>query len=286
MVKGNRILAALAVVFAVLVGGRTAAQPDKEKGYQSPYSVKFTIPTEELCADFNKGFRADPHEESSVPYTDWYSPKIRKEFGAWGPPARSYPAPAGLAARSTEWKRERVIAAGLKFQGYGYQHHHIPDWDPPADWPWKETKGGHNGKGVDCSNFTALAYNFGLGLKFTGDVHHQAELAEIETKPVAIRPKRIEKPKSYTELVQTLKTGDLLFIHPRDKETLVSHVVLWVGAIGQAPDQTPLILDSHGDGVKDSNGVSIPNGIQLRPFLENSWYFQSASHALRIVSTD
>ena len=50
------------------------------------------------------------------------------------------------------------------------------------------------------------------------------------------------------------------------------------------PDGTPLILDSHGEGVKDSNGKSIPCGINLRPFRKNSWYFKSASHAHRLFT--
>src|SRR5262245_28140682 len=63
----------------------------------------------------------------------------------------------------------------------------------------------------------------------------------------------------------------------------ISHVVIWVGGVGRGPDVTPLILDSHGGGVKDANGASIPCGIQLRPFRERSWYNESASHAIRIL---
>lgn len=65
----------------------------------------------------------------------------------------------------------------------------------------------------------------------------------------------------------------------------ISHVVLWVGSIGKAPDNVPLVLDSHGDGVKDSKGKFIPDGIQLRPFHEQSWYYNNSSHALRILQT-
>ena len=53
--------------------------------------------------------------------------------------------------------RQRVIAVALRFQGYHYQHHHVPDWDPPADWPYKESPLGKQSKGVDCSNFTSFA---------------------------------------------------------------------------------------------------------------------------------
>jgi hypothetical protein len=46
----------------------------------------------------------------------------------------------------------------------------------------------------------------------------------------------------------------------------------------------PLIIDSHGEDVRDSQGQFIPCGVQLRPFRENSWYNRSASHALRVFS--
>ena len=36
-------------------------------------------------------------------------------------------------------------------------------------------------------------------------------------------------------------------------------------------------------GVRDSRGASVPCGIHLRPFREDSWYNRSASHALRLL---
>lgn len=272
----------------VLVGGLPlagAGDQGKEAPYRSPYSVAFTIPLKELTGDFDNGQRGDAAQQSSVALANWYSKEVRDRYGVWGPPARHYPPPAGLAERSLEWKQQRVIAAALRFQGYGYQHHHVPDWDPPADWPWKKVRSGHNGKGVDCSNFTAFAYNLALGLKMTGDVKKQAAAVElagsVKGANATTRIERIDKPATYAELVKTLCTGDLLFIHNKEKE--ISHVVLWVGPIGQAPDKTPLILDSHGEGVKDSSGQTIPDGIHLRPFRESSWYYRSSSHALRIL---
>jgi squalene-hopene/tetraprenyl-beta-curcumene cyclase len=263
--------------------------PAKEKeraDYRSPYSVKFTLPLKDLVGDLENSERGDYRKASTFAFAEWSGKRVLDAYGPWGPPARHFPAPEKLAERSLEWQRQRVIAVGLRFQGYGYQHHHIPDWDPPKDWPWKETKGGHNGKGVDCSNFTAFVYNLGLGIKPTGNVKKQADQLEHPGPGPnkTTHALRIEKPATYAELTRTLQTGDLLFI--RNKKGEISHVVLWVGAIGQAPDGSPLILDSHGDGVKDSNGNSIPHGIYLRPFRENSWYFQSASHAIRVLHAE
>jgi hypothetical protein len=48
----------------------------------------------------------------------------------------------------------------------------------------------------------------------------------------------------------------------------------------------PLILDSTGSGAKDSNGVTIPDGVHLRAFKRSVWYFTQASHVLRIIPED
>ncbi len=265
----------------LLIDAAVATEPPA-KPYESPYSVKFSVPVSSLLKDI-QGARGNSKDESSCPYSEWYSKSTRDRYGAWGPPAHQYPAPSEIVDKPLQWRRERVIAVALRFQGYGYQHHHVPDWDPPKGWPWKETAVGHNGKGVDCSNLTAFVYNLGFGLKPTGAIKEQSELTEFpgpgpgKTTPV----ERIELPKSYAELVKTLKTGDLVYIRSRKGE--VSHVVLWVGDIGRAPGDTPLILDSHGEGVKDAQGTVIPCGVHLRPFAENSWYFKSASHAIRVL---
>lgn len=217
-----------------------------------------------------------------MPFSDWYSDRVRERYKAWGPPARRFDAPEAAAGRPPEWLRERVVAVALRFEGYGYQHHHVPDWDPPAGWPWKPTATGRNGKGVDCSNFTAFVYNLALGLKPTGDVQDQAELRSFPGPGGTRVPvRRIARPDGHDALVRTLRTGDLLYIRNREGE--VSHVVLWVGPIGRSPDGTPLVLDSHGQDLKDGRGGTIPPGIRLRPFRRDSWYARNASHALRVI---
>lgn len=251
--------------------------------YQSPYSVTFVNDSAELIGDLKTTPRGDPHLESTIPFAEWSSHKVRQKYEAWGPPARHYPPMPGFNDRSAEWKRERVIAVALRFQGYGYQHHHIPDWNPPAGWPWKEVRSGHNGKGVDCSNFTAFVYNQAFGIKMGGGIHEQAEETHAHGpgENHQTRIQKIDLPKDYDQLQKTLKTGDLLYI--RNKEGKIAHVVLWVGSIGNNPTREPLIIDSHGEGVKDSQGNSIPHGVHLRPFNKDSWYFHGASHAHRII---
>ncbi|MBM4072531.1 MAG: hypothetical protein FJ271_26915 [Planctomycetes bacterium] len=258
----------------------SGVQPAAQEKYDSPYALAFSHPRAELLSGF-QGRRGDPRQSSIVPFADWYSAHTRKQYGHWGPPARHYQAPQSIAGRSLEWRRERVIAVAARYIGYGYQHHHLPDWDPPAGWPWAKTATGHNGKGVDCSNFTAFVYNVGFGIKPSSAIGKQAQGLDIPGPGKAIRAKRIDLTGDYDDLVKTLQTGDLLFIRNRSEK--ISHVVLWVGGIGRAPDNVPLILDSHGDGVKDSSGHFIPAGVHLRPFREKSWYFRSASHAIRIL---
>lgn len=257
-----------------------------QNAYKSPYSVKFSFKEEELIGDLIKGPRADWKDSATVSFSDWYDPANQARWGYRGPGAKHFNPPSGLASKSPQWSRERVIATGMRFIGYTYQHHHVPDWDPPADWPRDTEQKTPPGKGLDCSNFTAFVYNFALGIKPTGDVKKQAEMMESpgpgpnRTLPV----KRIELPKFFDEFESTLLTGDLLYV--KNTSGNLSHVVLWVGKIGEAPDGNPLILDSTGGGNYDAKGNEIPDGIQLRAFTPRSWYFKQASHVLRIIPED
>lgn len=276
--------------FALCVSLRGAdAQPApaaevKAAEYVSPYKVRFTHSLSELIGDVIEGRRGDPKEESSVPFSEWYSPEVLKRYHAWGAPAKHFPAPENIESKSADWKRERVLAVALHYTGISYQHHHIPNWNPPADWPWKKVGRGRNEKGIDCSNFSAFVYNLALGIKPTSDIQKQAALTSAPGPGVGAKTKltRIEKPATYAECANAFKTGDLLFIRKADGEE-ISHVVIWVGAIGVAKRDVPLIIDSTGSGHKDSNGAEIPDGVHLRAFREKSWYHQSLSHVLRII---
>jgi hypothetical protein len=278
-------ITAIAALASARVGSLPLTVPvlaQEAAGYHSPYWVEFSGPRERLIGDLERTERGDPRLEAEIPHAHWYTPRALERWRGWGPPARTFPPPAGVAGWPVEARRQRAIAVALRYQGYAYQHHHIPDWDPPPAWPWTETCAGRNSKGVDCSNFTGFVYNLGFGLRFSTDVHRQAEQREAEGPGPGRRTpmRRIELPSSYEERIKVLRTGDLVYIRNRQGE--ISHVVLWVGTIGRAPDAAPLIIDSHGDGVRDCAGQTIPCGIQLRPFREDSWYNHSASHALRV----
>jgi hypothetical protein len=252
---------------------------DAPKPYSSPYSVKFRHSEEKLLKDILAGERGNPKLQSKIPFDEWDSGAIRKKYGAWGPPLKAHEPPEGIAEKSAEWKRERVLALGLRYRGISYQHHHLPDWEPPTDWPWKEVAHGRNAKGIDCSNFTTFVYDVALGIRFTSAVVEQSESTEAICAGKKVKIERIEKPKSFAACLKSRKTGDLLFI--TSKEGKVSHVVIWVGAVG---GDAPLVLDSTGTGHKDSRGEAIPDGVNLRPFSETGWYFKSFAHIHRIIA--
>lgn len=280
------VLASFAIssYFSLAVCQESPDPSELREGYRSAYKVEFSFPKEELIGDLLSGERGNPKEESSLPCEKWNSKDVRDRYGSWGPPAKEYPQPAELEGKSVEWKRERAIATGLRFLNYPYQHHHIPDWNPPDDWLWKPVGEGRNTKGLDCSNFSSFVYNQAFGIKPNSDVRRQAEMLKM---PLAGRPGlyhealRIERPASYEAFKSELKTGDLLFIESKGE---ITHVVLWVGGIGRSPEGAPLVLDSTDGSHKDAKGRLIPNGVNLRPFTESSWYFKGASHAIRIFN--
>ncbi len=259
------------------------AFPETEK-YQTPYSVKLPWSAEELIPDILSGPRGEAQEESETPFREWNSPSLKKKLGSWGPRPRKFAPPEHANGKSPEWERARVIATALRYQGYAYRHHHIPDWNPPEGYhtPEKgETK--HAGKGLDCSNFTSFIYNQGLGISLNSDVHKQAEItaAPVHGSSRTIRIRTIPGQGSVEEWQKALKPADLIYV--RSNAGKISHVIMWLGEWGQSPDGTPLIIDSHGAEVKDSNGVQIPSGIRIRPFRPGSWYAKSSDHAHRIL---
>ena len=270
------------VVFLFALAGSLLAQND----YKSPYRVKFTFPEEDLIGDLLKGPRSDWKDYATVPHSQWQDPANQRRWGYWGPSIKHLSPPAGLAKKTPQWSRERVIATAMRYIGYSYQRHHVPDWEPPADWPRDPDQKTPVGKGVDCSNFTGFVYNLALGILPSTGISQQSEMTEAAGPGAgrSVPVKRIELPKSYEDFPKELQTGDLLFV--KSNKGNVSHVVLWVGSIGESPDGTPLILDSTGTGAKDSNGVTIPDGVHLRAFKRSVWYFTQASHVLRIIPED
>jgi hypothetical protein len=188
-----------------------------------------------LSADFAA---RDALPQSPVPEAEWYVDALQ---GSWGPAAAAYP-PVGSPAGCAEvgWERQRVLAVAERYVGFPYQHHHIPAWDPASAWA------GAEGPGLDCSNFSAWAYNYALGIQFTSNVEAQADGAEAPGRRLA--PDEAREP------------ADLLYILSDDLSQ-VAHVVLLV--------DEEHIIDSTGPGV------------QIRSF--TGWYQDRYSHARRVI---
>lgn len=249
-------------------------------GFASPYRLSFALPERVLGEGLDKAPWNDPGAEAVVPQTAWYEEATRQRWGAWGPPARQYPAPDARPS-DPAWLQQRMLYVAGRHLGLDYQHHHVPSWSPPPDWPWIPVRSGRNGRGLDCSNFTSFVTNQALGIKLPTGIGAQAR-SLVVAGPGGSGSLTLERiqPGDYDEAVRQLQPADLLFI--RNDAGKVSHVVFWLGEFGMAPDGVPLILDCHGAGVRAGSG-RIPAGVQIRPFRPDNWYGRSFAHAHRIA---
>lgn len=245
-----------AALTAVLIAATTmpAAHAD---GFAYP----FTCNQASLTADFAQR-DAMPH--TAVPPAQWYQQRDGRYInGGWGPEPVALPpvtVPSDAGCDPGTWKQERILSAALLYvndpgnpQGLQYRHHHIPDWDPQTstasaaaeksedqDGQSPETWG--PGRGLDCSNFTAWVYNFGLGIKFGGSVTKQyaGTAGPMGQRLPADGP---------------FELGDLLYLHPDGNTTTASHTVIFI--------DDAHIIDSR----LDAEGVA---GIQVHP--REGWY--------------
>jgi hypothetical protein len=268
------------VVASVPDAARTSVAQDLP--YRSPYGLKFRHPQADLETGLNEPPWNNPYLESEFPAREWYSPRHERTLGAWGPHARHYPPSPGLAERPITWMQDRVILVASRWMGYPYQHHHIPDWDPPLGWPWHRVAYGRNSKGIDCSNFSSFCFNFGLGIKPDTGIRSQARRRELRGPGGrGILTIQTIEPAPYEVLVTRLQPADLLYI--RNEMGRIAHVVVWLGEVGVSPDGVPLVLDSTGGNHEDVNGAKIPIGIHIRPFSSDSWYARDFAHSHRII---
>jgi hypothetical protein len=106
------------VVAVLLVPDLASAQSSGSAAYQSPYRVEFNHATRALIGDLVEGQRGDPRRESETPHAEWYAERFVKGERPWGPRVRLYEPPALAEGTEASWRRERIIATGLRFVGY------------------------------------------------------------------------------------------------------------------------------------------------------------------------
>ncbi len=224
MIRSAPLVVAAALLAAVTTPAASAA------GFAYPFTCN--------QASLTAGFAARdalPHTET--PADQWYT-KSEKGYlnGGWGPNAATLPAvaaPADAGCAGTTWKQERILSAAVHCvnetgnpQALQYRHHHIPDWDPPTSTAsaaaeivrqqdGQSPQAWGPGRGLDCSNFTAWVYNFGLGIKFGGSVTKQY------AGTAGPMGQRIPAEGPF-------QLGDLLYLHPDGNTTEASHVVIFI----------------------------------------------------------
>jgi hypothetical protein len=270
------------------------ATPWPAPDYVSPYSFQFTESVKDRTRGWERPPWNDPVKWSPMPRECWYERdayRLRSfENLAYGPQTIHFPAPPKYRAMSAQLKRERVLTEAARHIGMHYQHHHLPNFNPyreRSDWPWIKVKSGLRGGGQDCSNFVAWVYNYALGIKLSGAVgeaSQQTDVAGPNDSPLHIQSFTKPDGIGYAAFISKLQPGDVIYI--RGDNGRITHSVLWVGTLAADANGKDkyFVIDSTGPEARDSNGATIPDGVHLRPFRKNSWYFHSAAIVHRIIA--
>jgi hypothetical protein len=272
------------------------AQPlsfESPDDYQSPYAFRFTLPEAQRAAGWNTPPWSMPDRWSILPREDWYRREAYRlrsfENLAYGARPIDFPPPMVYNA-SPQWERERVLTAAARLVGMHYQHHHIPAFDPyPShpEWPWLKVRSGLRGRGLDCSNFVSWVYNYALGIRLSGSVKEASEQTAVRgpgdaTTRISVLPG--SAGVAFEDFVATLRPGDIVYV--RSDRGFISHCILWIGgalaADANGKDKL-FLIDSTGPGEIDSNGARMPDGVQIRPFRRDSWYFHNAAFVHRVI---
>ncbi|MEO6847575.1 MAG: NlpC/P60 family protein [Chthoniobacterales bacterium] len=287
-----RLLLLISASFVSVMAGQAApvsfTSPD---GYRSPYKLQFTTPESTRTAGWDRAPWNTPEHWGFLSYNRWYDNRAYRlrsfENLAYG--AQPIHFPASGKRMNAALRQERVITAASQYFGMHYQHHHIPTFNPyptHPDWPWIKVKSGIRGAGLDCSNFVAWIYNYALGVELSGSVIDASRRTTVSgpgRRPLTIQSFNRQQGISFQALVAQLHLGDVIYI--RGNNGHITHSVLWIGslAVDSNGKDKYFVIDSTGAGTRDSNGVSIPDGVHIRPFRENSWYFHGAAIIHRII---
>ena len=284
------------VIFSLAGLASALAQPmtfEQPGGYQSPYAFQFTLPEAQRTAGWNAPPWNTPDQWGVLPREDWYRREAYRlrsfENLAYGARPIDFPPPMAYNA-SSQWERERVLTAAAQLLGMHYQHHHIPVFDPyptHPEWPWLKVRSGIRGRGLDCSNFVSWVYNYALGIRLSGSVTEASEQTRVRGPGgagtrISVLPG--SEGVSFEDFVASLRPADIIYV--RSERGFISHCILWIGdslATDANGKDKYFIIDSTGPGEIDSHGARMPDGVQIRPFRRDSWYFRNAAFVHRVI---
>ncbi len=221
---------------------------------------------------------------------------------------------------STRWQQERLLAAAKSLIGTHYQHLHLPTFDPAAvtgsTFPWQpvstnsvlqstqQLRAGESGTapnpyaasygsaqpGIDCTDFSAYAYNLALGIQMHSGTSSQITFSGgapapgvmptstlLDSSGQVITPNFIMAPSyglegpnapgSLDGVIAQLQPGDLLYM--KGGGGTIAHVVMWLGVYGTnadgSPSTVPLVISSHDNtpAIFDTQAIDPVTGYPL-----------------------
>jgi cell wall-associated NlpC family hydrolase len=124
--------------------------------------------------------------------------KTKTEPWKWAPPVFPKVEAPSFVNKTVAWKQDRVLTVARSLVGFPYQHNYVPYVINPE-----------NGCGLDCSNLSGWAYNFGLGIYFRRDIDGQAQ--------GDAHPRWGAAPGRVLEKGEKLQPADLVFWFDKEK---------------------------------------------------------------------
>lgn len=211
------------MIIAVLIFSSLAPSPTPLLGVEE-YQIS-------LSSDFPA---RDKMKQTTIAEKDWFHPI----YGKWGPFAVTFPVPKiPDCVDCIEWKRDRIIEVAKHHIGLPYERDDGQRGHFPA-----------RGCGLDCSNFAAWVYNYGLGIRFTSNVH---DLWASKTAGRKLAPH------------EKLERGDLVFL-----EWGTMHVVIYIDE-NQIIDSTNIYKNKNGIYIRD---IRKSQHHWYHPDLDNPYY--------------
>ncbi|MBS7702202.1 DUF4214 domain-containing protein [Chelatococcus asaccharovorans] len=227
--------------------------------------------------------------------------------------------PEGATESLQELFQARVMASIFTNYGIAYEHHHAPTWyayEPGSDAAmlpqvaWGASVSGFHTQGMDCTDFTSWYYNFAFGFWINSDTQIQANQLTVDVawlgktltaERVALSTDIYGADGQATDaeiqayLEANLQPGDILYISPTPVNTdpsnatpgQASHAITWTGDYAQlAGGGGDFVIDSTGSESYDELGRYYPNGVEIRQFDSDTWYFHNIVGITRWLTPD